>query len=1746
MSITTFAGPVALVSVTTQPEEKTDDLIHGAALTFKARQLVSAVLTHAGAVCIEHTGTTTLGVLGDAGDALEVALSLPDVFAAFNEDVGPEWRLAPASMAIVTGSSQHLAQDAFTGSLHGRLVEAVSSLARVAGRTGTGTTVLLSENAMDQLEERRESGEETRFETLAASPVTLDDGDDAVHPTVSPFIRDHYAVDPAPFTPRIPPRNILDSPLVRPPASPFGTTLLKRFAASPGKLASLDKRLAAKYIHSASVLAIGYAWESLTHTAGVVPSLSLQQETAALLRPIVESYQGAMLEPFLMCFESPLNALSAALEIKSAIALHNSIGESLIPLIAIGASQGDVLMAPDTDVHWGPPVDTALALARSPRSSQSPAQLVISARFHAALADDNSAASLLSSLQVHRDSSSTFIIDASSPPHTTPASTPTPADPSNNPDNDTDGDDETGGGADEDDASDGGATIRHFSQPMGVVITDMSGFTRITREFGIVHFASVILKMRQALAALYAYYDAVIVETEADNTFAVFDSAETTLAAALQIYRVIEKQNAVLPSEFQITIGGVGAAWGPDLFQDLTTHALLGVPRDEAFNLGEDVANNGELLIAKSLYDAAASSPRFANIEFSDQGEYAIVHGALKGRRFKFDPARVVAPPPGSFSELILSRIQADPEERKALDAHISESYMSPAVVLMMGFDWASVSQTSTPSSLVARRHKAYELVLSVLASLGGSAEEEALLVFDSVDTALAAALELRSRFRAHNEASPESSIPFTGFGIHSGRILLGPGTDVHWGDPVNTASKLGEDIATAGDILLSKSAFSSLASPLPEGYSTVSSVQTVSKVKMVIVTLVDAAGTGAGTSDTNIAAAETVEGDALVVADGENSTTSIQTFGKPMAVLVVGAAGFARTARKHGMVHFASLVIRMRDVLGDLFEHHTASYVEVEADKICAVFASAEAALAAAMQVHVVIKGYNATARSDVDRIKLTGVGVSYGVGLVMDVLSGRVYGPPADAAFVLFSDVAGEGEVFVDRPLVDEVKSLPRFTGVEFSARGPELFLVMGSLTSGGFTYIPPPATVTALEVPAPDALEEASFTSLMLARTHPSLSRATVDGVVSSRFSHDVTLVMCGLDWALPTKELGPVHVIRLKQEALRIAKDVVERNDGQVLEEALYSFESASNAVAAAMELAESFTYHNTTALADAQIPVIGFGIDTGSLLIGPGTDIHWGHPVSVTARLATSLATDGAILVSASTYDALSKSSLRSRVPWSSPVSFPGSSSSTYYELLSGGAAVGAEGVGMEDGSSSSSDMGIPSPMVMSEAESAGPSGGAAGGAVDGAGVADGAGGVVGGGDGAVDGKAVDGKAAGAAAAMGAVFRGAMRKARRAESEEAHVEALKELVRIAGAVGRAGFKVRRSKLNCINIWESETGSLGGKEGGFFEAVARDQADVNRVIELGNYFLEILEEAIAQPPVAAVAVERVHAALKGLALVLTNGGGTLEELLDLSLSLMVRLCKVPSGGIRSFAAASLCALIYAHVPHVLAKVTNLESFEFTVAACICSRRVSLQYLGLKLLSTLPLLEPEYTLLDEVFDTLQLGLRLQFLATNGTIPGVTSTAQLILDQLAGDGADHRVRRRGCHLPVYGRPLAPNVQGTLHVPAGGADRVFLEVAAPGTVVAFACRLPSLDIGLSVEYLRPDSETPVVFHNEVILFTSGTPYRRWFVAPREGRYAIVLNNGYSWFAGKDVVYEAFVLSPVSRASEYSDQPLQP
>jgi adenylate cyclase len=108
-------------------------------------------------------------------------------------------------------------------------------------------------------------------------------------------------------------------------------------------------------------------------------------------------------------------------------------------------------------------------------------------------------------------------------------------------------------------------------------------------------------------------------------------------------------------------------------------------------------------------------------------------------------------------------------------------------------------------------------LVRPVVAARGGrvvKAEADNLFaVFDDVPGALAAARAIQERLAAANVFLPDDWDLHAGIGIGYGPVLLVGDGDL-FGSEMNIASKLGEDVAGRGDILLSAEARAQLPAP--------------------------------------------------------------------------------------------------------------------------------------------------------------------------------------------------------------------------------------------------------------------------------------------------------------------------------------------------------------------------------------------------------------------------------------------------------------------------------------------------------------------------------------------------------------------------------------------------------------------------------------------------------------------------------------------------------------------------------------------------------------------------------------------------------------------------------------------------------------------------------------------------------------------------------------------------------------------
>ena len=159
------------------------------------------------------------------------------------------------------------------------------------------------------------------------------------------------------------------------------------------------------------------------------------------------------------------------------------------------------------------------------------------------------------------------------------------------------------------------------------------------------------------------------------------------------------------------------------------------------------------------------------------------------------------------FYALVDRMNEASPEARPAIEQRIRERFEVERAVFAL--DMSGFSLTVRREGILAylgmiRRMQL--LTTPIIAAHGGELvkheADNVLAVFTDTASAVRAGLEIQARLRSQGDARPIR----VSIGIDHGRFLHVPGADC-FGDAVNTAFKLGEDLADAGELLMTGSA---------------------------------------------------------------------------------------------------------------------------------------------------------------------------------------------------------------------------------------------------------------------------------------------------------------------------------------------------------------------------------------------------------------------------------------------------------------------------------------------------------------------------------------------------------------------------------------------------------------------------------------------------------------------------------------------------------------------------------------------------------------------------------------------------------------------------------------------------------------------------------------------------------------------------------------------------------------------------
>ena len=140
-----------------------------------------------------------------------------------------------------------------------------------------------------------------------------------------------------------------------------------------------------------------------------------------------------------------------------------------------------------------------------------------------------------------------------------------------------------------------------FERTVAVLVLDMVGFSRLTVEYGIIHYLAMIHQMEEAARPAVTGNGGVVVKQEADNLYAIFEDPSHALESALDIFRAFDAVNSVVPPDRDI-FGSIGIGYGETLVID--GKDMFGSEVNIACKLGEDLAEQSEILLTQSAHDA--------------------------------------------------------------------------------------------------------------------------------------------------------------------------------------------------------------------------------------------------------------------------------------------------------------------------------------------------------------------------------------------------------------------------------------------------------------------------------------------------------------------------------------------------------------------------------------------------------------------------------------------------------------------------------------------------------------------------------------------------------------------------------------------------------------------------------------------------------------------------------------------------------------------------------------------------------------------------------------------------------------------------------------------------------------------------------------------------------------------------------------------------------------------------------------
>lgn len=140
-----------------------------------------------------------------------------------------------------------------------------------------------------------------------------------------------------------------------------------------------------------------------------------------------------------------------------------------------------------------------------------------------------------------------------------------------------------------------------FGEEWAIMFTDLSGFSRRSAEYGILHFLQTIHESHKLLLPIVIEHDGVLIKSEADSYLILFKRASRALECAIAMQHTCQQASARRSDEEKILLC-LGIGYGRIL--RIGDDDAYGSQVNIASKLGEDTAKTNDVLLSKEAWEA--------------------------------------------------------------------------------------------------------------------------------------------------------------------------------------------------------------------------------------------------------------------------------------------------------------------------------------------------------------------------------------------------------------------------------------------------------------------------------------------------------------------------------------------------------------------------------------------------------------------------------------------------------------------------------------------------------------------------------------------------------------------------------------------------------------------------------------------------------------------------------------------------------------------------------------------------------------------------------------------------------------------------------------------------------------------------------------------------------------------------------------------------------------------------------------